>query len=173
MYSTDMYEGMLAETTTVQGHNGDSIGAYIAKPHGPRTLPWYGVDSPCARLDEWYREAARRFAHHGYVTISPTCTTGPATATPPRLAPRSGSRVAYPMSKSWETSKAPCGSCGPYLTSTARSASSAPALAEGSPSSPVVVSRDSAPRWSAGVDGWLLPGRTDRQPTCSPHRLHR
>ena len=32
MYTTDMYEGMLAETTSIKGHNGDTINAYIAKP---------------------------------------------------------------------------------------------------------------------------------------------
>jgi carboxymethylenebutenolidase len=71
MYSTDMYEGLLAETTTVQGHNGDSIGAYIAKPLGPGPFPGMVLIHHAPGWDEWYREAARRFAHHGYVTISP------------------------------------------------------------------------------------------------------
>ena len=39
MYTTDMYEGMLAETTTIQGHGGDSIGAYLARPLGTGPFP--------------------------------------------------------------------------------------------------------------------------------------
>ena len=71
MYQTDMYEGMLAETTTVQGHNGDSINAYMAKPLGPGPFPGMVLIHHAPGWDEWYREAARRYAHHGYVAISP------------------------------------------------------------------------------------------------------
>ena len=71
MYQTDMYEGMLAETTTVQGHNGEAIGAYLAKPLGPGPHPGMVLIHHAPGWDEWYRETARRFAHHGYVTISP------------------------------------------------------------------------------------------------------
>ena len=71
MYQTDMYQGMLAETTTVQGHNGDSIGAYMAKPLGPGPFPGMVLIHHAPGWDEWYREAARRYAHHGYVAISP------------------------------------------------------------------------------------------------------
>ena len=35
MYQTNQYEGMLAETVTVQGHKGDIINAYYARPLGP------------------------------------------------------------------------------------------------------------------------------------------
>ena len=70
-YTTDMYEGMIAETTTVQGHNGDTIGAYIAKPMGAGPFPGMVLIHHAPGWDEWYRETARRFAHHGYLTISP------------------------------------------------------------------------------------------------------
>ena len=70
-YTTDMYEGMIAETTTVQGHNGDSIGAYVAKPLGSGPFPGMVLIHHAPGWDEFYRETARRFAHHGYVTISP------------------------------------------------------------------------------------------------------
>jgi len=33
-YMTDKYEGMIAETLTMQGHQGDTIHAYIARPLG-------------------------------------------------------------------------------------------------------------------------------------------
>ncbi len=71
MYSTDQYEGMVAETITVQGHNGDSINAYYARPLGPGPFPGIVVVHHAPGWDEWYREAARRFAHHGYAAISP------------------------------------------------------------------------------------------------------
>ena len=71
MYKTDMYEGMLAETITVQGHNGDVVNAYFAKPLGAGPFPGMVLIHHAPGWDEWYRETARRFAHHGYATISP------------------------------------------------------------------------------------------------------
>ena len=71
MYTTDMYEGMLAETTSICGHNGDAINAYIAKPLGAGPFPGMVLIHHAPGWDEWYREAARRYAHHGYMTISP------------------------------------------------------------------------------------------------------
>ena len=70
-FRTDAYEGMLAETITMKGHNGDTINAYLARPLG--TGPYGGVVlAPHAPgWDEFYRETARRFAHHGYVAICP------------------------------------------------------------------------------------------------------
>ena len=32
MYTTDQYEGIIAETVTVPGANGDTINAYLARP---------------------------------------------------------------------------------------------------------------------------------------------
>lgn len=71
MYRTDMYEGMLAETVTVSGHNGDPILAYLARPLGPGPHPGVVLIHHIPGWDEWYREATRRFAHHGYVAICP------------------------------------------------------------------------------------------------------
>jgi carboxymethylenebutenolidase len=71
MYTTDQYEGMLAETITVQGHNGDVVNAYLAKPLGAGPFPGMVLIHHAPGWDEFYRETARRFAHHGYVTISP------------------------------------------------------------------------------------------------------
>ena len=71
MYTTDQYEGMLAETITVQGHNGDVVNAYLAKPLGAGPFPGMVLIHHAPGWDEFYRETARRFAHHGYITISP------------------------------------------------------------------------------------------------------
>ena len=71
MYRTDMYEGMLAETVSVTGHNGDPLLAYLARPLGPGPHPGVVLIHHIPGWDEWNREAARRFAHHGYVAIVP------------------------------------------------------------------------------------------------------
>ena len=71
MYQTDQYEGMLAETVSVHGHNGDVVNAYLARPLGTGPFPAMVVIHHAPGWDEWYREATRRYAHHGYVAISP------------------------------------------------------------------------------------------------------
>jgi carboxymethylenebutenolidase len=71
MYQTDMYEGLLAETVTMPGANGDLINAYFARPLGAGPFPAMVIVHHMPGWDEWYREAAYRFAHHGYATISP------------------------------------------------------------------------------------------------------
>ena len=71
MYETNTYEGMVAETITVQGNDGDTINAYYARPLGAGPFPGMVLIHHAPGWDEWYREAARRFAHHGYATISP------------------------------------------------------------------------------------------------------
>jgi carboxymethylenebutenolidase len=71
MYRTDMYEGLLAETVTMTGANGDTINAYLARPLGAGPFPAMVLAHHMPGWDEWYREATYKFAHHGYVTISP------------------------------------------------------------------------------------------------------
>jgi carboxymethylenebutenolidase len=71
MYETNDYEGMLAETVTMVGANGDIINAYFARPLGAGPFPGMVVIHHMPGWDEWYREAARRFAYHGYAAISP------------------------------------------------------------------------------------------------------
>jgi carboxymethylenebutenolidase len=71
MYETNMYEGMLAETITIPGANGELINAYLARPLGAGPFPGMVVIHHMPGWDEWYREATRRFAHHGYVALSP------------------------------------------------------------------------------------------------------
>src|SRR5438552_2781856 len=70
-YTTDMYEGMLAETVMIQGYNGDTINAYFARPLGPGPFPGVVLIPHMPGWDEWYRETTRRFAHHGYLALSP------------------------------------------------------------------------------------------------------
>ena len=70
-YQTDQYEGMLAETISVSGHNGDSIHAYLARPLGTGPFPGVVLIHHAPGWDEFYKETTRRFAHHGYVAICP------------------------------------------------------------------------------------------------------
>ncbi|MCY4410997.1 MAG: dienelactone hydrolase family protein [Caldilineaceae bacterium] len=71
MYTTDQYEGMLAETVSVRGANEDRVLAYMARPLGDGPFPGMVLIHHMPGWDEWYREATRRFAHHGFVAISP------------------------------------------------------------------------------------------------------
>jgi carboxymethylenebutenolidase len=71
MYQTDMYEGMIAETISIQGDGGTLINAYYARPLGAGPFPGMVVIHHMPGWDEWYREATRKFAHHGYATLSP------------------------------------------------------------------------------------------------------
>ena len=71
MYQTNQYEGMLAETVAFPGAHGDLINAYYARPLGPGPFPGVVVIHHMPGWDEWYREATRKFAHHGYAALSP------------------------------------------------------------------------------------------------------
>ena len=65
------YESLFAETTNLRGHRGDPIRAYLARPFGAGPYPGVVVIHHMPGWDEAHKEIARRFAHHGYVTILP------------------------------------------------------------------------------------------------------
>lgn len=71
MYQTDMYEGMLAETISIPGDGDQLINAYFARPMGAGPFPGMVLIHHMPGWDEWYKEATRKFAHHGYSAISP------------------------------------------------------------------------------------------------------
>lgn len=71
MYQTHQYEGIIAETITHHGHNGDVINAYFARPLGAGPFPGMVLAHHMPGWDDWYREAALRFARQGYLTVSP------------------------------------------------------------------------------------------------------
>ena len=70
-YTTDQHEGMLAETITIQGHNGEAIHAYIAKPMGAGPFPGIVLIPHGFGWTEYQKETVRRFAHRGYVGLCP------------------------------------------------------------------------------------------------------
>ena len=71
MYETNMYEGMLAETVTVAAPDGISINAYFARPLGVGPFPGVVLMHHMPGWDEWYKEATRKMAHHGYLAMCP------------------------------------------------------------------------------------------------------
>jgi carboxymethylenebutenolidase len=66
-----MYQGMLAETVNIQGHNGDEIETYFARPLGAGPYPGVVVIHHGPGWDEWSKEITRKLAYHGYVAICP------------------------------------------------------------------------------------------------------
>jgi carboxymethylenebutenolidase len=65
------YEGLLAETVTVRGYNGDRIPAYAARPLGPGPYPGVVVVHYMPGWDESTKEMVRKLAFHGYAAVAP------------------------------------------------------------------------------------------------------
>ncbi len=63
------YPGLIAETITIRGNKGDSIGAYVARPLGKEPVPGIVLIHHVPGWDEWYIETTRKFAQHGYAAI--------------------------------------------------------------------------------------------------------
>ena len=70
-FRTDEYEGILAETVTIAGNNGDLIHTYLSRPLGKGPFPGIVLISHLPGWDEFYRETSRRFSQHGYLAICP------------------------------------------------------------------------------------------------------
>lgn len=66
-----MPEPLLAELVTIQGHQGDPIPAYLARPLGGGPHPAIVVIHHLPGWDESTWEIARRFAAHGYIALCP------------------------------------------------------------------------------------------------------
>jgi carboxymethylenebutenolidase len=65
------YEGMLAETVRMHGHQEDQIDAYFARPLGSGPFPGVVVIHHMPGWDEATKEITRKLAHHGYAAIMP------------------------------------------------------------------------------------------------------
>ena len=66
-----MYQGMLAETVNLYGHNGDIISTYFARPLGAGPYPGVVVIHHMPGWDEESKETTRKLAYHGYAAICP------------------------------------------------------------------------------------------------------
>jgi carboxymethylenebutenolidase len=65
------YEGMLAETVALKGHNGDDLVGYYARPLGAGPFPSVVVIHHAPGWDLWTREVCRKIAEQGYAALSP------------------------------------------------------------------------------------------------------
>ena len=65
------YEAQSSETVNIHGHENDLIDAYLSRPEGGGPSPGVVVIHHMPGWDEATKEITRRFAHHGYVAISP------------------------------------------------------------------------------------------------------
>jgi len=65
------YEGQIAATVMMRGHEGDVIDAYLARPLGAVRSAGVVVIHHMPGWDVATKEIARRFAHHGFVALSP------------------------------------------------------------------------------------------------------
>ena len=66
-----MYDGMLAETINIQGHGGDIIPAYLARPLSSGTLGGVVIAHHMPGWDEWTKEVVRHLGRNGYLCICP------------------------------------------------------------------------------------------------------
>ena len=70
-FNTGEYSGMIAETVSIKGFNGDSIRAYYSRPIGDGPFPALVLIPHMPGWDEFCREASRRFTEHGYSVLCP------------------------------------------------------------------------------------------------------
>ena len=70
-FQTDAYDGMIAETIGLTGHDGKPIRAYYSRPIGDGPFPGILLIHHLPGWDEFNRETARRFTQHGYSVICP------------------------------------------------------------------------------------------------------
>jgi carboxymethylenebutenolidase len=70
-FNTAAYSGVLAETISYPGHNGDLIHAYYARPMGAGPFPGIALVHHAPGWDEFYREMAYRLANHGCAVLMP------------------------------------------------------------------------------------------------------
>src|SRR5215210_1202791 len=126
MYQTDMYEGMLAETIAIPGFQGDLINAYFARPLGPGPFPSVVLIHHMPGWDEWYREATRKFAHHGYAALSPNLYFRDGHGTPEDVAAKVRAAAVWQTNRWWGISPARCTICARSSSAMAKSVCSAP-----------------------------------------------
>ena len=65
------YSGLVGETVTFRGHNGDQGEAYYARPSKAGKHPGVVLVHHMPGWDEWIIEVTRKLAHHGFATLAP------------------------------------------------------------------------------------------------------
>ena len=87
-FKVSAYEGMIAETVGMTGHDGKTIRAYYSRPLGVESFPGIVLIPHMPGWDEWCRETARRFTAHGYGVICPNIYEDFGDGTPSEVADR-------------------------------------------------------------------------------------
>ena len=82
------YEGMIAETVGITGHDGKPIRAYYSRPLGTDRFPGIVLIPHMPGWDEWCREACFRFSNHGYSVLCPDIYQDFGFGTPPEVSAR-------------------------------------------------------------------------------------
>lgn len=65
------HRDMTCRNVTIEGEGGTAITAYVARPEGTGRFPGVVLIHHLPGWDEYYMEATRKFAHHGYIAICP------------------------------------------------------------------------------------------------------
>jgi carboxymethylenebutenolidase len=65
------YSGLIGETISLRGHNGDLLQSYLARPLGIGSAPGVVVIHHMPGWDPWTFEVARKLAEHGYLAVAP------------------------------------------------------------------------------------------------------
>lgn len=68
---TGKYEGMIAETVAVPGHDGKYVNNYFSRPMDQEKHPGIVLITAAPGWDEFCRETARRLTQHGYMVMAP------------------------------------------------------------------------------------------------------
>ena len=100
------YQGMIVETISYTGHNGDKISAYAARPAGKGPFPGICLIHHNPGWDEFYCETTRKFAHHGYAAISLNCSSVPGKENPTTSRRRCAPKAAFPTRRRSATPRA-------------------------------------------------------------------
>ena len=114
------YEGLIAETVHMRGHEGDLIDAYLARPLGAGPHGGVVLIHHMPGWDEASKEMARKLAYHGLVTISPNLHLREGKATPEENSASIRERAECLMSAPWPMSMGPWTTCERCRISTAR-----------------------------------------------------
>ncbi len=86
--NTGEYEGMIAETVTINGFNNDPVPAYDSRPLGAGPFPGIVLIHHMPGWDEFTRESARRLTAHGYHVLCPDLYCRYGTGTPEEVTKR-------------------------------------------------------------------------------------
>ncbi len=70
-FNTKDYSGMIAETISIKGHDGEYVHAYYSRPIGEGKYPGLVLIPHMPGWDEYCRETCRRFSEHGYAVVCP------------------------------------------------------------------------------------------------------